>query len=301
MPILAQLLSDGEARDFEMGAKRDPFEWYDVHIVPNVEAIKREINILFLLASERAWEMPGWEDVTTESVVEYFEYLVTARIASVWAEYFPGQGVFRQPSVGTRKALPMPATWLAYITAIGVVFNNAENYGLRPVLEGAELPADGRQIRVDEMGAHDRVVNYFYTLEAKRVLPIVRGIPRDLEGVSHVMHIQYVDEYFKTHQGDSTPNAAWVAGFLVNNRLERFYPYVKYFKKAAHLDSVARVATHEFRSMNRGPSTEGKPKQKPTPHANEGNPPKVVPTNSGNVAPSHPSIPDPSGPTATQE
>lgn len=301
MPILTQLFSDGDARDFELGAKRDPFEWYDVKIVPNVEAIQREINILTLLASERAWEMPGWEDISPEEFVEYFKYLVKVRIAAVWNEHFPGLGVYRQPSVGTRKAVPMPATWLAYLSAIGVVFNRTENYGLRPVYEGATRDQADRPNRLPEMGDYDRVINYLYTLEAKRVLPIVRGTPRDMDGVSHVMHMQFVDDYFKTHQSDSTPNAAWVAGFLVRNRFERFMPFVKYFTMEEHLDQVGRIATREYRNLSRQAQTGNAPRQKPNRSVNQGNTSIVVPHTDDNEAHNGHPASEGSGPTVTPE
>jgi hypothetical protein len=301
MPNLAQLFPDLEARDFEMGAKREPFEWFDVKIEPNVAAITREINILTLLASERSWEMPGWEDITAEMFVEYFEYLVQCRVASVWNDTFPGEGIYRQPSVGTRKALPMPATWLAYLTAIGTVVNKTENYGLRPVVVGAVRIQNDRQNRLPEMGDHDRVVQYLYTLEAKRVLPILRGLPRDMEGVSHVMHMQFVDDYFKTHQSDCTPNAAWVAGFLVRNRLERFTPFVKYFTEDQHLEQVGRIATREYRNLHRQSTPGGQPRQKPNRPTSEGSTSSNATPTGGNEA----HHPDPesmaSGPTTTQE
>jgi hypothetical protein len=266
---LTQLLSNEEARDFELGAKRDPFAWYEVQIVPNVESVTRETNILMLIARERDWEMPGWEDITVQSIIDYFVYLCKVRVSSCWNETFPGQYVLRPPSVGTRKNVPMPATWLAYFSAIGNILNRTENYGLRPVMEGIDWPSNGRQIRLDEYNVHQRVVDFFYTCEAKRILPIVRGMPRDVEGVSHVMHMQYVDDYFKSHQPDSTPNAAWVAGYLVRNRLDRFEPFVKYFTQDDHAYHAERIATREYRK-NASQSQAGRPRGRPnTPPTSE--------------------------------
>jgi hypothetical protein len=301
MPNLTQLLPENEARDFELGAKRNPFEWYDVNIVTNVEAVSREINILKLLASERQWEMPGWDDIEVSDFVNYFNYLVSVRIASVWSDQFPGSGVWIPPSIGTRKSLPMPATWLAYLEAIGVVYNRTENYGLRPVLEGASRPENGRPVRLGELALHQRVVNYLYTLEAKRIIPIIRGLPRDMEGVSHVMHMQYVDDYFKSHQADSTPNAAWVAAYLVRNRLERFQPFVKYFTAEEHLDHVDRIATREYRTMNRQSQSGNQPRQKPKPNSDEGGPPIMSTPTATTVTDHAPTASVNSDPAATQE
>jgi hypothetical protein len=300
MPILTQLLSDDEARDFEFGAKRDPFVWYNVTIVPNEDAIIREISILKLLSNERGWEMPGWDDVDVDEFVRYFCYLVDVRVASAWNEELIGKNRWIPPTVGTRKNLPMPATWLAYLEAIGVVYNRTENYGLRPFLEGSELPADGQRKRLPEMSAHEKVVNYLYAMEQKRIIPIVRGLPRDVEGVSHVMHMQYVDNYFKTHQADSTPNAAWVAGYLVRNRLDRFQPFVKYFTPEEHLEQVGRIATREYRIKNRQNGT-GKPQlQKPKASDDGSAPNNATAPISEVVVPNPPESTD-HGTTATQE
>jgi hypothetical protein len=157
-------------------------------------------------------------------LAQYHSWLLQVRVMQVNDERI-------NQIVNDVRRIVIPAIWYMQIRAIGECDKVGEGFILRPVwfLDG-EDSAPGILHEQD----FDDVIRWLRLAESHG-LTLLRGLPRERDGVYEVMSMQVVDEVIRNH-ALIDQEAALVAGYFLNSTIEGLMkPRLRYLEQNEHV------------------------------------------------------------------
>jgi hypothetical protein len=193
----------------------------------------------------------GFKDdrrIEVERLMEYYVWLLELRVRQT------NNVRFNRDVIDIRHII-IPAIWYMQIRAIGECDKVGEGFILMPIWDESQREA-GTEF------AHERdfadVIRWLRLAE-KHGLTILRGMPREKDGVYEVMSMQIVEEVIRNH-AVVDQEAATIAGYFLNSTIEGLMPArLHYLDRHEHV-LLQRDLVPSFR---RGGSPTPQPKRRP--------------------------------------
>jgi hypothetical protein len=275
MPFQSEtLLSREDARGFDdmEGTPINFRRFVDVSVSLDEEYVKMHLDIVLNQIEAR---FPSVPTLALPTIDEYFEYLSDILFIRV-AEC--REDASQDPSSSPRIRYPRPMRnqlrvlpfWLNVLGAVGHTVISERHLTLLPNVEFEREDSGDRLKPLYEPRHVAKIATYHNALEHFNIAHVVPALPRDKEGVQHVMMMFWAkddqDGLIRVFAPflEKDPNAAFIAAMAISAQecIPTYYPLVKYASRRTFNDVVRHSASRELTRPQR--AAERKPRNPAT-------------------------------------